>query len=227
MGSLCVLGAECEWYERGPSPSHGFNLCDGCTTHCRADVSALVYDYVDLSQVIARRDGHSEAKISRPKPSSTPPIDLAVDTLRSDITGALLTAELVVRQALALSARPNLHVRDGFNVQQAAGLVAAHVDALAGLAVPPWAAAADNMDLTGADLLMRLRSLHSRARRTAGLADLTVALPGYCPKCQAQALSRRDGCDTVHCGSCRFAWPWAEYQRHVTLVVTQIDPRKD
>lgn len=228
MSTFCALGESCERYDKAakaPGLSYGYNLCDSCTDHCAADVAALVYDYVDLSQIIARRDGQTEVKIFRPKPASVPPIDLGVDTLRSAIMGELLTGELAVRSAVKLPARVNLHVRDGFNVQQAATVVAKHVDTLAGLAsVPAWV---DNTESSGVQVLTGLRSLHRRSRGAVGLLDLTIALPGYCPKCRAQALSRRDGSDTVHCSACSFAWSWLQYQRHVTLVVTQILPRNE
>lgn len=221
MNSFCTFAEQCGSYDRVshlPGFTEGHNLCDQCWAHSSGDVYALLFDYLDLSQLIARRDGHSDAKIARPKPASTPPIDLNVDTLRSDMAVGLLGAEVGLRRALAVPVRVNLHVREGFSVQQSVSFVGPRVDALAGMDEIPLGDA----PTSGVEVLTYLRELHRRARRVAGLSDLTIALPGPCPKCAVNALSRRDGSDTVNCGSCRHAWPWADYQKHVTLQVTEI-----
>lgn len=220
MSQLCLLAEQCERFDtiaKLPATTDGRNLCETCERHCAGDINALVYDYVDLSQLIAKRNTIVESDITRPRPRSTPPIDLRIDTLRSDIALALIVAEVAVRRACQLPARPNRHVRDGFNVQQAVRVVAPRTDLLAGLDT-------DDPDEPGTALLGRLRALHRTARRVTGVAELRIALPGICPKCQMHALSRRDGSETVTCGGCGFAWAWADYQRHVTLQVTQISP---
>lgn len=210
MSRLCVLGADCDRYQSAPGDTWGFNLCDTCHSHFTNDVASLLYTYLDLCQHIARKDGHSEAKISRPKPASTPPIDLNVHTLRSDVEAALLDAERDLRFAADGPLRDPANVREGFNVQTAVDYVRPRVDALAGLPFGPGH-------------LLRLRSLRLKARTAMGLADLTISLPGFCPKCHVQGgLTRRDGTEAVVCGSCRHAMHWSDYQRLVTLVVTEI-----
>ena len=226
MSSFCRLAEQCENYDRVshlPGLSLGYNLCDPCLAHSTGDVSALIFDYLDLSQLIARRDGHSESKISRPKPASMPPIDLNIDTLRRQMAVALVDAEMMLRRACGIPVRINLHVRDGFSVQQAVSFLAPRVDALAGVsAVPGWTDEGDPP--SGVQVLLSLRDLHRTAQRVVGVTDLTISLPGPCPRCHVSALSRRNGSGTVDCGSCRYAWPWDEYQKHVTLQVTAIPP---
>jgi hypothetical protein len=211
MSRLCILGADCDRYQSAtPGDTWGFNLCDTCHSHFTNDVASLLYTYVDLCQHIARRDGHSEAKIARPKPASTPPIDLNVYTLRSDITAAVFAAETDLRAVYAMPPREIDNVREGFNVQAAVMYVRPRVDQLAGLPGGP-------------EHLLLLRSLRLKARKVMGLADLTIALPGFCPKCHVQGgLTRRDGTEAVVCGSCRHAMHWSDYQKLVTLVVTEI-----
>lgn len=177
----------------------------------------MAYDFVDLSQVIARRNGHSDVKISRPKPESMPPIDLNVFTMRDDIALAFVQTEVDLRRATASPARDNRHVRDGFNVQQAASFIVPRLDTLAGVpSMPSWG------DVSGVAVLLGLRDMHRVARRVCGTAELVTSLPGYCEKCRVPALSRRDGSDTVHCAACRHDQPWEAYRRRVTLVVHSI-----
>lgn len=215
MSQFCTLGAFCDCRDRTtgrPAESNGYNLCSSCSENTVGDVAALLYDFVDLSQIIARRDAHSDVKIARPKPSSIPPIDLAVDTLRSDIERTLTLAEAMVRFAQQLPPRNHKNARAGYNVDQAVKIVLPHLDALAGTALGPG-------------VINELRWLHRQARTLLGRNELKIALPGACPKCRAShALSRVDGSDTVSCGSCEFRMTREQYQRAVTLVVTEIVP---
>lgn len=221
MSQFCTLGAFCDSRDRKtgrPGESHGYNLCELCAEKALGDVAGLLYDFVDLSQVIARRDGRSDVKISRPKPESIPPIDLAVDTMRSDVEQALLRAEMMVRYADQLPARDGSNARAGYNVDQAVRIVLPRLELLAGLYLlqPP---------VTGPAVINELRSLHRRARTLLGRNELKVALPGACPKCKVvSSLSRRDGSDTVSCGSCEHRMTRDQYQQAVTLVVTEVVP---
>jgi hypothetical protein len=227
MSSLCSFGSACESFDKSTAAAgatYGFHICNRCLAHYVGDISALLFDYLDLSQIIARRDGHSESKISRPKPASVPPIDLNVDAARSAIAEALGLVEMDLRTATGTRPRYTLHARSGYNVQQAVAFIAPRVDTLAGLQdLPSWSDAYDHEDATGVSALTDLSRLHRRARRMCGLSELTIALPGYCEKCHVAALSRRDGSDTVHCGSCGFAQPWDAYRKRVTLRVTEIN----
>lgn len=216
MSRLCTLGGFCngrDQHKGWPAYSHGYNLCELCAEKTLGDVAALVYDFVDLSQIVARRQGHSDTKISRPKPESVPPIDLAVDTLRSDIERTLLLAEEQVRVTQRLPVRGGTaNARAGYNVDQAVKIILPHLDALAGT-------------ILGVEVISELQWLHRQARKLLGRIELKVALPGACPKCKViSSLSRRDGSDTVSCGSCEHRMTRDQYQKAVTLVVTEVVP---
>jgi hypothetical protein len=209
---------------RVANATYGHNTCELCHTRFLGVLSALVFDYVDLSQIIARRQGHSDAKIARPKPESVPPIDLTVDTLRSDIAWGLRSCEFVLRDARRQRVVNLGPSREGHRVQRAARLVTAHLDEFAGLPLPAWFPLDGDDDgaaVLGADALLSLRRLHERARRLLGITDLVISLPGYCEVCRSATLRRRNGSDTVHCGACLDAQTWPEYQARVKLAVTR------
>lgn len=215
MTALCVMGEECIAFDRTskvPAPVVGRHLCAACELHYRRAVTLLVYDYVDLSQLIARRDGHSDVKISRPKPTSIPPIDLGIDALRAEIVTVLLVWEYDIRRAAGLRWRLPSNARAGYNVQAAAAVVAPRVDLLAGLGeVGGWE--------TGVQALTRLAGLHQRARRATGLTDPAIRLPGDCPTCTVPSLIRSAGEDTVWCATCAGVWPYAEYRLWVSMMI--------
>lgn len=225
MSRLCRLGPFCDRYNRRtgfPGETGGFNLCETCAVHAVSDIAALLYDFVDLSQIVARHAARSEAKISRPKPESVPPLDMSVVALRDDIEGVLCRAEQELRRLHRLPLRTPRNARPGYNVDQALAIVLPRLEVLAGLEpLPPdaWP------PTTGAEMVSVLRQLHRRAHALLGRKDLTVALPGACPACHAmKTLSRRDGSDTVLCGSCGHAMTWDAYRKSVTLVVTEVVP---
>lgn len=225
MSQLCALGENCDRFDRKtgvPGETFGYNLCNTCFAHSTADISALVYDYVDLSQIIARKDGHSEAKISRPKPASTPPIDLAVFTLRDDIEWVLLQAEYEVRHMEGGPQRDTAHARGGHNVSTSVPFLLDRLEKLAGLKNPSRKNPAPPD--TGPEIIHALRRFHMHARRILGRDELNIALPGACPQCHAPRLSRRDGSETVTCAACGVAIPWTVYQKLVTLAITKIEP---
>jgi hypothetical protein len=226
MSSHCLFDEMCFDYDsttRMAATTFGYNLCPMCHTRSVGAVSALVFDYVDLSQMIERRQGHSDSKIARPKPESAPPIDLVVDTLRSDIAEALESCEYVVREVRREHVASLGATRQGHRVQRAARLVSRHVEQFAGLALPAWFQISDDdggPPFCGVDALLMVRRLHDQARRLLGVTDLVITLPGYCERCRLSTLRRRNGSDTVQCAACMAVQPWSEYQKRVTLTVT-------
>lgn len=228
MSALCLLATQCVAFDRRTGVAAETigrrSLCPDCERVCHSDVALLRYDYVDLSQLIARREGHGDAKIARPKPRSQPPIDLDVDALRTEIAQALWTWEQPVRWAAGLPPRSTSPARDGWRVDNAVAVISPRVELLASL--PEIGAYHDGRDapmtwVDGLGGLTRLRELHRYARRHTGLIVANVGLPGECPKCAAHALYRRHGCDDVTCGNCRSAWEYAEYSRYVRLMIAQ------
>lgn len=200
-------------------------LCHSCEERYRRIVGLLVYDYVDLSQLIGRRSRLPEEHLSRPKAASVPPIDLWIEALRRDIAFSLSVWEPHVREDAGLPQRATLNAREGFNVDAAVRTIAPRVDLLA--AIERVYARHDGVQLPptvrdGIEGLSRLAALHDLTRRVTGVAKTGWTLPGDCPECHVSALRRYDGEEWVSCGACRRTWPYVEYQRWVRLVVDEI-----
>lgn len=222
---VCAFGSDCPEIDAvsGVPPATDRELCSRCEIHSSRDVGRLPLDYVDLAQLLERRQGHADAKIARPAPASTPPIALHIDALMRDIAWRLEVWEPPVREAAGLSAVPRTAQRHGFVVQQAAATIACRVTVLAGLP-PTWGYDA-GLDAgpvlrSGLQGLAGLRELHRRSRGLLGLTRRTIRLPGDCSRCGAWALRRDEGTDTVYCDECHQRWTLTEYERYVGLMVT-------
>lgn len=208
--NLCAFAENCD----GNGATIVGNACAECVTNTARDIRALVYDFVDLTQLIPVERRIPTDAIHRPKPGPTMPVDTNILTLCDDIRVLLIHWERRLRIARTTEA-----VRAGYAVQRAADTVAPRVDIIAGITD------ADGVYGNGVDALLRLRELHRIARRRVGHHARTIALPGECPDriCRARTLTRKDGTDTVTCATCRASWAYADYQQYVTLRVTRID----
>lgn len=199
-------------------------LCYSCEEWYRRTVRLLVYDYIDLSQLIGRRARLPEEHLSRPKAASTPPIDLFVEAVRRDIAFTLSIWEPHVREEARLPQRATLSMREGYSVALAVRTIAPRVDLLASIDAVfarHAGAEAEPSVRDGIEGLRRLSTLHSLVRKITGVTKAAFSLPGDCPECHVPALHRYDGEDRVICGACHRSWPYTEYQRWVRLVVTE------
>lgn len=224
MIRYCALGSACVgWHKPSQRAAQSDRtLCADCRDVVARDIALLPVDYLDLAQHAARRPGLSDSKIARPQPGSKEPIDLFIDELSRAIHWALTVWEIPVREAAGLSTERHRNVRPGWAVQTASALLVKHLDTFAGL--PATWGYSDGLDAgvverTGMEGIGQLRLLHLRARAVLGLTKLTVRLPGECSKCNAWALRRTEGSDTVYCAACDQRWTYADYQRYVGLSI--------
>jgi hypothetical protein len=230
--TFCVLAENCSVYDRRnqiPGLSFRNPLCEGCRNRSRRELNLLRYDYVDLSQLIARADGHSEVKISRPKPESVPTIDIGVFTLRSAIADVCADAERELRRHLGMP-HLSVKVREGYGLSDAVSFLHPRVDDLARM--PPkgalWGFQGPQMAdadpspsyLDGAQVLALFSELHRRARRVCGLDPRTVRLPGECPSCSVPSLRRTDDePDRVWCAACKLQFTHSDYIAAQTMML--------
>lgn len=193
--TFCVLDQNCSVFDRRTETS-GISfrnpLCEGCRNRSRRELHLLRYDYVDLSQLIAKRDSNSEAKITRPKPGSAPVIDVDVFTLRSAIAQVVQLAEEGLRWHLGM-----VHVvqpvREGYGLSASVAFLGPRVDDLARMPakVALWASETPSA-MDGAQVLVLVGELHRRARRVCGVDPKVIRVPGNCPSCSVPALRRHD-----------------------------------
>jgi ribosomal protein L37AE/L43A len=205
--TFCVLGENCSVYDRAakcPGVSLYNPLCEGCRNRSDSELNLLRYDYLDLSQIIPRADGHSDAKIARPKPESSPPIDMQVFTLRSNLVWVVRKSEVHLRAFRGDRPAPDLPMREGFALDHSVRYLRSKVDDLALLPDYAGPMGNDGEQCSGVELLLMVGSLHRQARRVCGLDPRTISVPGFCPQCSAQALRRHDDDpDRVWCVQCR------------------------
>jgi hypothetical protein len=193
--TFCVLGENCSVFDKHTKTSgitRNNPLCEGCRNRARRELDLLRFDYVDLSQLIPKRNGYSEAKISRPKPESSPTIDVSIFTLRSQVAELARAAEESVRIRLGMLHSSSVMVREGFALTSAIAFLYPRVDELALTPAVPAGWDDDLEDLDGPQVLYTFGVLHRRARRVCGIDPKTVAVPGLCPSCSVPGLRRHD-----------------------------------
>ncbi len=216
----CLFGREClQRHNNEPAPVDTFSLCPACRTDSFEDITNLRRDYAELGDRLEKVQRPAEVYVSGNKPGSSPPINLAVDTLRSDISRTALDAEDVVRDVAGMWPRSPLRPR-AFDVDVALRVVAGHVEDLAAArVVPTWVTTARR----GFDLLRALRRLHRHCGRLLG-RDTLQPLPGMCPGCHAHAIGREEGSSLIGCRACGRYLGWEEYQQLITLTITPVPP---
>jgi len=224
--TFCVLDQNCSVFDKRtetPGLSNRNPLCEGCRIRSRRELNLLRYDYVDLSQLIARKDGHSEAKIARPKPGSVPPVDVEVFTLRTVIAGAARSAELGLRRFLGMMPVPeSVLVREGYGLSASVSYLEPRVDDVArmGPFVGLWGSEGPSL-ADGAQVLVLVGVLHRRARKVCGIDPKTIRVPGTCPSCSVPALRRYDDDpERLWCQACKLQLGRQEYQAAQRMLFT-------
>lgn len=208
---FCFLDENCAVYDRHskvPGISQHWVICEGCTNRIRSDLNLLRFDFLDLSNQMVPAETRNDTQIFRPKPESSPPLDMQALALRDDIVSLLTAAEDAVR-ALCLDRPRQARVRDGYAVDQAVRYLSERTDTLA------IVEAMDGPDgpVSGLEAVVLLGAVHRRVRRLVGLLEPVVKLPGACPKCGAYGALRRrdDGKDRVWCQNCRISMTKDDY----------------
>jgi ribosomal protein L37AE/L43A len=215
--TFCVLDQNCSVFDRRmetPGISYRNPLCEGCRNRSRRELYLLRYDYVDLSQLIAKRSGVSEAKIARPKPGSVPPIDVEIFTLRSVIASAARSAEDGLRRQLGMVRVPSsVKVREGYGLSDSVGFLHPRVDDVArmGPFVGLWGSEGPS-EADGAQVLALFGELHRRARKACGIEPKVIRVPGVCASCSVPALRRYDdNPDRIWCHYCNLQMTAGQY----------------
>lgn len=187
----------------------------------REAIEALPLDYAELTSAIGSRPTPPDGPGAPNKPASTPPINLAIDTLRSRIVYTAAAWEEILRDHCRLSARREGTVRESWSIVQSVRVIAPRVDLLATL--PHTDGYFDGAECglvrrNGLEGLRSLLRLHTLTDDILGRGAITVRLPGLC-RCGAEQLRRDVGADTVYCAACAGRWPHAEYLAHVRMSV--------
>lgn len=226
--TFCRLDENCAVFDRRlklPGIVHRSTICEGCWNRIRSDLNLLRYDFIDLSNALLPTDGRSDTHIFRPKPESSPPVDMQALALRDVIVDLLTAAEDAVREFMSDRPRQS-QVRDGYAVDQAVRYLSEGADALACVK----AVEVPDGPVEGREVFVLVGRLHRSVRRCVGLLEPVVKLPGPCPRCGVVALRRRDDdTDRVWCQQCRTAMTKEQYYQACRMQfapVTDEQPRR-
>lgn len=238
-------GSRCrEWDGQQPGWAYDGPLCETEVRAAERDAGMLLWDVLDLEQMLPKPYG--QALDSQPAGKPGPPIPLAaaVEALQAEIVHVTTTWEEIVRDHAGLSQvpprgpnapwhttvsrrPPPARVRAGAAVQRALSILSPRLPLLARLqavAVQPAGVEDVWTEVAGWEAVLTLSGLHSRARSMLGRTRRTRLLPGDCSGCGAADLRqdepRDEGDDPpVYCGQCVRAWTLPEYERYVMLQV--------
>lgn len=194
-------------------------ICQGCRNRTISELRMLRLDYVDLTQMLPPSSVVSQVKIFRPKPESTPPLNLPAFTLRHRIAHAVLLADHHVRLRYGPKLTPP--AREGAALDHALRHLETRVGDLASLGVTEgyWDPSAElRTALDGPGMLLLFSELHRQARVMLGLNAPTLLMPGECPNCQVAALRQRaDEPQRVWCQACKTALDRTSYLDIISL----------
>lgn len=221
----CERGTRCVAWERdqasnarlgAPLVTDG-GLCETCTRWLVFALAELPRDYTDLAVALASGGGSAENPVSG-TPELPIPIRTDVEALQAEMLHETLcwTESVAEVVGAAVDTQRMAHVRPGFAIQRCSRLLAGSVSVLLALRAVEhtgWLygrpAVLVRSGLDGACLFL---DLHHRTRSLLGLTRLTHHHPVPCPRCEATALYRDNGSETVQCGAClrRYHWDYLQ-----------------
>lgn len=194
-------------------------LCEACLSRASRDVAALVYDYAGLEQLLVVGNARRDSMVTETRELPLP-YNVHADALQRGIWHALTTWEEVLREYLnANLPERSLRVRPGYAVQRAArylGQRMAILSRLEPVAVYPVGSTTPE-DQSGLDAVDTLVTLHRRATAMLGLTKRVEILPGGCPSCQCETVSREYGSETVTCYACGRSETWDDYLNRMSM----------
>ncbi|MPZ66189.1 MAG: hypothetical protein GEU83_11970 [Pseudonocardiaceae bacterium] len=221
----CHRDDRCARWETDPATGHRagasieaeHGLCATCTRHLHQALDALPRDYLDLQMCLsASITGDAETVRGTPEP----PLPLRVDVLavQADITHEVLCWAEPVADTLGitLDTQAARDSRPGVVVQRCTRLLRSSVPVLLSLRAVEqlgWVHGCAVVTCRdGLDGALALIELHHRARAVTGLTRYIHRMTAPCPRCEAAALRRPDGSDTITCDHCGRVYTWDEYR---------------
>jgi hypothetical protein len=219
-----ALGLGCLSRQRANEACYraSLGLCPACERRTEQIVAELPQSVQVLTLSLARTRAPCDGPAPPNKPASVPPINLAIEALRSEIVYTAALWEEIIRESQNLSPRRRGSMRDAVSIRTSVAILSPRTVTLAQLpAVEAYhrGVEAEPCQRTGLEGLRRLVDLWDLTHQAAGLARVEIALPGHCPACDAPALRRHQGADTVWCECCHGRWPYNEYAAHVACQV--------
>lgn len=226
----CARGDRCSERDSQGQPAQGPRpFCATDQLVVARSLAWLPEAFVLLHQRLGDKSAGRTEKVSASRTPSIP-LNLAVDTLLTDMVGLLESWAERVRDVARLSGPTtdaSRRRRDAIVVADATRILTGHLDVLLALPEAPMVrflplhqigklsddtpgivlayAAITNPDLSGADAGLEILHLHSRARGLLGLTPKHQDLPVPCWSCGLKTVRRWDGAaglaDSAECSN--------------------------
>jgi hypothetical protein len=223
MEHRCRRGSYCPEFEQlndgtraGAAINATEGLCGVCERHVERALADLPRDYVVLNTLLGKGStaGGEPIRMTKELPI---PIKVHVEALQRDMVREAMAWACSVAEVLNVRFAVHGGVRPGWLLSRSCALLSGAPSAFLALRDckhTRWeyghrvVVARDGLD--GALNLLRL---HQKARAYTGQTRLVHRLPVPCPRCEAMALEREDGTDTIDCTDCLRRYTWAEYEK--------------
>lgn len=234
MEHRCRRGEYCPDYEKvdgqklGRQINAADGICDTCARHVERAIAELPASYTRLNAILGHGStvGGEPVRMTRELPI---PIRVHVEALQREIVTETEAWAASVADVLHVEWTPAGGVRPGWTLDRACHLLSASQSAFFALrdvkhilwdGDERYIAVRDGLD--GALSLLRLQH---RVRIVLGAARLVHRLPVPCPRCEAMALEREDGTESIDCTDCGTRYTWDEYE-HLCLCLVDLEERK-
>lgn len=228
--TFCLFAEHCSVYDsvsNVPGLAMSSAACQSCQDGIKSTLNKLRLDYVDLSQQIPKQSVVTEDQIFRPKPESSPPINLSAFTLRAQLAYFVCLTATIVRGRRPDARRDAVSrrtMREGFALDHDIRYLVERPDAIAGLpAIEHYFDEAHYVPVVmdGLEIAGELHALHRRARLMCGLEPRTLRVPGACPGCDLLGSLRRldDDTEKVWCAACKNVLSAEQYAAAMRLQI--------
>ncbi|MBF6459818.1 hypothetical protein IU433_12300 [Nocardia puris] len=221
QGRRCTNRHRAETGWRGAGVERANTLCRGCEERAFDAVRQLYDDFCQL----CTEHGTARAPAQGPKVrggGSLPvPIPLAVDALIAAIDDETL------RWTLRITKGDPVPAARGGRIAHCVRILSATLGTLVDMPAqvlpallphPNGGDYAGREVLDGVDAVLRLASLHQRARALLGDIETTIFLPDPCPHCGRKALAVSKDQERITCQGCRIVWD-SEHFAHLSNVL--------
>lgn len=205
---LCRFGAYCRTRTQdGPGEATARGFCWPCETHGRYAISLLPDNYLGVVQRLVPGATGSAGPIPSGRVEAPIPINEAADELMRAIAWDLIVWETAVREVARLSDVPEKGVRPYVAVVRGAQTLVDHYSVLLAIRSNPHLSYGDQADdgspdPDGLDGIVRLTSLHHRARGFLGLNARRESRRLPCPApADPENPTEDDGCGMYELGT--------------------------
>lgn len=225
---LCLNGARCvdliDGHARETNAPNTF--CDSCLVRTVAHVEAIPGQFASLHAMIGERHVGIDAGIRRPKPGSTVPLNLHIDTLMGEIVATTTMAAEILADVMAMN-NPE-HYPAHKQVTACAAIIAPNLPrllVLTGIEVMFWTKSGLGHGITmttGNRIVAELDKLASRAHFTLGLTRARAERDFACTRCRAKTVGRWAGSDDFDCTTCGSRFPEDDLRRQDKILLALV-----